>query len=94
MIERAVVFSRGKTIRPEHLQLGSGETDNGRAGELAGLFEFKISEAKEEFFSAYLEHHLKRCYGVVAEFNRQTGITRNRIYEWLKQNGKEADDFR
>jgi DNA-binding NtrC family response regulator len=58
------------------------------------LFELPLKRAREEFERAYLEHHLGRTGGSVAELARLTGMERTHLYRKLKQLGLHPRDLK
>ncbi len=56
------------------------------------LFELPLKRAREAFERSYLEHHLERAGGSVAEVARLTGLERTHLYRKLKQLGLHPKD--
>jgi DNA-binding NtrC family response regulator len=53
----------------------------------SALFEQPLRAAREQFERAYLEHHLQRTGGNVAEVARISEMERTNLYRKLKQLG-------
>jgi two-component system, NtrC family, nitrogen regulation response regulator NtrX len=90
VIQRLLILSHAPEISPVEVEQSLGKT-SARAPSATGaareLFEEPLREARDAFERAYLEHHLRKSGGNVAEVARLAGMERTHLYRKLKQLG-------
>jgi len=85
-VQRLLILNPGEEIT----EVEAEQALSGRppvAGGLDPLFDKPLREARDQFERAYLEHHLARTGGNVAEVARLSEIERTHLYRKLKQLG-------
>ena len=88
MVQRLLILNRGEEVTEAEVEqtLGTPAPVSAEAYPPT-LMEMPLRDAREQFEKAYLEHHLKRTGGNVAEVARMSGMERTHLYRKLKQLG-------
>ncbi|HEY5682507.1 MAG TPA: sigma-54 dependent transcriptional regulator [Sulfuricaulis sp.] len=88
MVQRLLILHRGEEVTETEVEqtLGTPASVSSDAYPPT-LLERPLRDAREQFEKAYLEHHLKRTGGNVAEVARLSGMERTHLYRKLKQLG-------
>ena len=88
MVQRLLILNRGEEVTEAEVEqtLGTPAPVSAEAYPPT-LMEMLLRDAREQFEKAYLEHHLKRTGGNVAEVARMSGMERTHLYRKLKQLG-------
>ncbi|MGA9032750.1 MAG: sigma-54 dependent transcriptional regulator [Sulfuricaulis sp.] len=88
MVQRLLILNRGEEVTEAEVEqtLGAPAPVSAEAYPPT-LMEMPLRDAREQFEKAYLEHHLKRTGGNVAEVARMSGMERTHLYRKLKQLG-------
>jgi DNA-binding NtrC family response regulator len=88
MVQRLLILNRGEEVTETEVEqtLGSPAPVSAEAYPPT-LMEMPLRDARDQFEKAYLEHHLKRTGGNVAEVARMSGMERTHLYRKLKQLG-------
>ncbi|MHB8622471.1 MAG: sigma-54-dependent transcriptional regulator [Sulfuricaulis sp.] len=88
VVQRLLILNRGGEITEQEVEqtLGTPAPVSLEAYPPA-LMEMPLRDARDQFEKAYLEHHLKRSGGNVAEVARLSGMERTHLYRKLKQLG-------
>jgi DNA-binding NtrC family response regulator len=88
MVQRLLILNRGEEVTEAEVEqtLGTPAPVSAEAYP-PSLMEMSLRDAREQFEKAYLEHHLKRTGGNVAEVARMSGMERTHLYRKLKQLG-------
>jgi len=88
MVQRLLILNRGEEVTETEVEqtLGTPAPVSAEAYPPT-LMEMPLRDAREQFEKAYLEHHLKRTGGNVAEVARMSGMERTHLYRKLKQLG-------
>jgi two-component system nitrogen regulation response regulator NtrX len=88
LVQRLLILHRGEDVTEAEVEqaLGAPSPVSPEAYP-PSLMEMPLREAREQFEKAYLEHHLKRTGGNVAEVARLSGMERTHLYRKLKQLG-------
>jgi len=88
MVQRLLILNRGEEVTETEVEqtLGPPAPVSAEAYPPT-LLEMPLRDAREQFEKAYLEHHLKRTGGNVAEVARMSGMERTHLYRKLKQLG-------
>jgi len=60
----------------------------------AALFDLPLRDARDRFEKDYLEHHLKRAGGNVADVAETVGVERTHLYRKLKGLGIDIKDLK
>jgi DNA-binding NtrC family response regulator len=90
VVQRLLILQRGDEISEAEVRqaLGSVRVAADRdAATALSLFELPLREAREQFEKSYLEHHLQRSGGNVAEVAKLSEMERTHLYRKLKQLG-------
>jgi DNA-binding NtrC family response regulator len=93
LVQRLLILNRGPEVSESEVEQALGETPP-EVVAARSLFELPLKRAREEFERAYLEHHLERTGGSVAEVARLTGMERTHLYRKLKQLGLHPKDLK
>jgi DNA-binding NtrC family response regulator len=93
VVQRLLILNRGPEVADEEIEPALGEAP-AEVAAARTLFELPLKRAREEFERAYLEHHLGRTGGSVAEVARLTGMERTHLYRKLKQLGLHPKDLK
>lgn len=91
VVQRLLILNRGPEVAETEIEDALAETPAGAVAART-LFDLPLKRAREEFERAYLEHHLSRAGGSVAEVAKLTGIERTHLYRKLKQLGLNPKD--
>ena len=87
VVQRLLILNRGEEITEEEVEQALG----GRTGTAEALpnalFGLPLRAARDQFEKAYLEHHLARTSGNVAEVARLSEMERTHLYRKLKNLG-------
>ena len=88
LVQRLLILHRGEEVTEAEVEqtLGSPAPVSAEAYPPT-LMEMPLRDARDQFEKAYLEHHLKRTGGNVAEVARLSGMERTHLYRKLKQLG-------
>lgn len=88
VVQRLLILNRGEEVTEAEVEqtLGAPAPVSPEAYP-PSLMEIPLREARDQFEKAYLEHHLKRTGGNVAEVARMSGMERTHLYRKLKQLG-------
>lgn len=88
VVQRLLILNRGEEITEDEVEqtLGAPAPVSLEAYP-PSLMEMPLRDARDQFEKAYLEHHLKRTGGNVAEVARLSGMERTHLYRKLKQLG-------
>jgi DNA-binding NtrC family response regulator len=88
LVQRLLILNRGEEVTEAEVeQTLGGPAPISPESYPPTLMEVPLREAREQFEKAYLEHHLKRTGGNVAEVARLSGMERTHLYRKLKQLG-------
>ena len=88
VVQRLLILHRGEEVsEPEVEQTLGSPAPVSSDSYPPTLLEMPLREARDQFEKAYLEHHLKRTGGNVAEVARMSGMERTHLYRKLKQLG-------
>src|SRR5581483_7633776 len=87
VVQRLLILNRGEEISEAEVEQTLGARP--RAGESLphALFGLPLRTARDQFEKAYLEHHLSRTGGNVAEVARLSEMERTHLYRKLKNLG-------
>jgi DNA-binding NtrC family response regulator len=88
VVQRLLILHRGEEVTEAEVEqtLGSPAPVSSDSYPPT-LMEMPLRDARDQFEKAYLEHHLKRTGGNVAEVARMSGMERTHLYRKLKQLG-------
>ena len=88
VVQRLLILHRGEEVAEGEVEqtLGAPSPVSSQSYPPA-LLEMPLRDARDQFEKAYLEHHLKRTGGNVAEVARMSGMERTHLYRKLKQLG-------
>jgi DNA-binding NtrC family response regulator len=87
LVQRLLILSHGEEVVEDDVQaaLGMARAAGGAAEAIPpALYELPLREARDQFERAYLEHHLKRTGGNVAEVAQVAEMERTHLYRKLK----------
>jgi DNA-binding NtrC family response regulator len=86
LVQRLLILSRGDEIGDDDVSAALGATKIALTAEdiPAALYDLPLREARDHFEKAYLEHHLKRTSGNVAEVAEVVEMERTHLYRKLK----------
>ena len=88
MVQRLLILNRGEEVTEAEVEQTLGApTPVSAEAYPPTLMEMPLRDARDQFEKAYLEHHLKRTGGNVAEVARMSGMERTHLYRKLKQLG-------
>ncbi|HYA36770.1 MAG TPA: sigma-54 dependent transcriptional regulator [Candidatus Methylomirabilis sp.] len=88
LVQRLLILHRGEEVTEAEVEQTFGAPAPVSAEAYPPtLMEMPLRDARELFEKAYLEHHLKRTGGNVAEVARLSGMERTHLYRKLKQLG-------
>jgi two-component system, NtrC family, nitrogen regulation response regulator NtrX len=88
VVQRLLILHRGEEVTEAEVEQTLGSpTPVSSDSYPPTLLERPLRDAREQFEKAYLEHHLKRTGGNVAEVARLSGMERTHLYRKLKQLG-------
>jgi len=88
VVQRLLILHRGAEVSESEVELTLGAPQAISAEAFpTTLMDQSLRDAREQFEKAYLEHHLKRTGGNVAEVARQSEMERTHLYRKLKQLG-------
>ena len=97
VVQRLLILPHGEEISEEEAvqALSAVPTSAPDAGEYpAALFEQPLRVARENFEKTYLEHHLARTHGNVAEVAKLAEMERTHLYRKLKQLGVQPKSLK
>jgi len=86
LVQRLLILGTGEEIGESDVSaaLGAAPVAEWASAVPATLYELPLREARDHFEKAYLEHHLKRTGGNVAEVAEIVGMERTHLYRKLK----------
>jgi len=85
VLERAAVVAGAGPIEVEHLEPGEGaDADPATGGDLSGLFELPLNEAKATFLALYTQRLIDE-EGSIAAAARRAGASRQTLYRLLER---------
>jgi DNA-binding NtrC family response regulator len=86
LVQRLLILSHGEEIGETdvHAALGMAKAAGSVEAIPAALYELPLREARDQFERAYLEYHLKRTGGNVAEVAQIVEMERTHLYRKLK----------
>jgi DNA-binding NtrC family response regulator len=87
LVQRLLILSHGEEVVEDDVQAALGMARAAGAAAEAippALYELPLREARDQFERAYLEHHLKRTGGNVAEVAQAAEMERTHLYRKLK----------
>ena len=90
VVQRLLILNRNEEITEDEVEHTLGTLPAVAVSADAypqALLEMPLREARDQFEKAYLEYHLKRTNGNVAEVARLSGMERTHLYRKLKQLG-------
>jgi two-component system nitrogen regulation response regulator NtrX len=88
LVQRLLILQRGEEVTEAEVEQAlGGPPPVSPEAYPPTLMEVPLREARDQFEKAYLEHHLKRTGGNVAEVARLSGMERTHLYRKLKQLG-------
>ncbi|MHB8742754.1 MAG: sigma-54-dependent transcriptional regulator [Sulfuricaulis sp.] len=88
VVQRLLILNRGGEITEQEVEQTLGTPAPVSLDAYPpSLMEIPLRDARDQFEKAYLEHHLKRSGGNVAEVARLSGMERTHLYRKLKQLG-------
>jgi DNA-binding NtrC family response regulator len=88
VVQRLLILNQGEEITELEVEKTLGGPPPISADAYPpSLMEMPLREARDQFEKAYLEHHLKRTGGNVADVARMSGMERTHLYRKLKQLG-------
>jgi DNA-binding NtrC family response regulator len=93
LVQRLLILNPAATVEEAEVtsQLGEGAA---AAPAGAGPFDLPLKRAREDFERAYLEYHLERTGGNVAEVAKLVEMERTHLYRKLKQLGINPRDLK
>jgi DNA-binding NtrC family response regulator len=94
LVQRLLILNREGEVTETEVRQAMGEMPAVSAAAPRTLFDMPLKRAREDFERAYLEHHLERTGGNVAELARLTGMERTHLYRKLKQLGLHPKDVK
>jgi DNA-binding NtrC family response regulator len=88
LVQRLLIMNRGEEVSEAEIEqaLGAVPAPSGVAGTQA-FFNQPLREARDHFEKEYLEYHLARTGGNVAEVAKLSGMERTHLYRKLKSLG-------
>ena len=88
LVQRLLIMNRGEEVSEAEIEqaLGAAPAPSGAAGTQA-FFNQPLREARDHFEKEYLEYHLTRTGGNVAEVAKLSGMERTHLYRKLKSLG-------
>jgi len=97
LVQRILILGTGDEVSEAETAtaLGSSATE-GRGVDISvspSLYELPLREARDRFEKAYLEHHLKKTGGNVAEVSESVGMERTNLYRKLKGLGIDIKEI-
>jgi DNA-binding NtrC family response regulator len=92
LVQRLLILNREGEVTEAEVRQALGDVTAASAATPRTLFDMPLKRAREDFERAYLEHHLERTGGNVAELAKLTGMERTHLYRKLKQLGLHPKD--
>ena len=88
LVQRLLIMNRGEEVGETEIEqaLGAAPAPSGTAGAQT-FFNQPLREARDHFEKEYLEYHLARTGGNVAEVAKLSGMERTHLYRKLKSLG-------
>jgi DNA-binding NtrC family response regulator len=88
LVQRLLIMNRGEEVSEDEVEqaLGAAPAPTSMAGAHT-FFNQQLREARDQFEKEYLEYHLARTGGNVAEVAKLSGMERTHLYRKLKQLG-------
>jgi DNA-binding NtrC family response regulator len=88
LVQRLLIMNRGEEVSESEVAQALGAAPpSAAAGGASALFNVSLREARDQFEKEYLEYHLARTGGNVAEVAKLSGLERTHLYRKLKQLG-------
>ncbi len=87
LVQRLLIMNRGEEISETEVEQALGAAPAVGPGGAPALFNLPLRDARDHFEKEYLEYHLQRSGGNVAELARLSGMERTHLYRKLKQLG-------
>ncbi len=87
VVQRLLILNRGEEITEAEVEQALGGRTRPAEGLPHALFGLPLRSARDQFEKAYLEHHLARTGGNVAEVARLSEMERTHLYRKLKNLG-------
>jgi DNA-binding NtrC family response regulator len=84
LVQRLLILGPGEEIGETEVSTALGASRPPVTGGTNTLYDLPLREARDHFEKAYLEHHLKRTGGNVAEVAELVGVERTHLYRKLK----------
>jgi len=99
LVQRLLILGSGEEIGESDITAALGAAPvaavvTAAAPPSATLFELPLRDARDRFEKAYLEHHLKRAGGNVAEVAESVGMERTNLYRKLKGLGIDIKELK
>jgi len=87
LVQRLLIMNRGEEVSETEVEQALGAAPAAAPGGAPGLFNLTLRDARDRFEKDYLEYHLQRTGGNVAELAKLSGMERTHLYRKLKQLG-------
>jgi len=89
LVQRLLIMNRGEEVNESEVEqaLGTAPPAPGGAGASQALLNLPLRDARDHFEREYLEYHLTRTGGNVAEVAKLSGLERTHLYRKLKTLG-------
>jgi DNA-binding NtrC family response regulator len=99
LVQRVLILSTGEEIGEAEVGTALGATrpaivEAGGEAVASTLYALPLRDARDRFEKAYLEHHLKRAGGNVAEVAETVGMERTHLYRKLKGLGIDIKELK
>lgn len=87
VVQRLLILNRGNEITESEVEQALGGRPGASESAPQSLFNLPLRSARDQFEKSYLEHHLARTGGNVAEVARLSEMERTHLYRKLKNLG-------
>jgi len=97
LVQRLLILSSGEEISDAEVATALGAAQAGESAATTaapGLYDLPLRDARDRFEKDYLEHHLKRAGGNVAEVAEVVGMERTNLYRKLKGLGIDIKEIK
>lgn len=95
LVQRLLILRRGEEVTADEIEQALGQPTQSQAGAFSEqVFALPLREARDVFEKAYLEHHLRRTDGNVAEVASVAQMERTHLYRKLKGLGISPKSLR
>jgi len=84
LVQRMLVLNRDEDVSAEEIAANVGTRERPSQLYMESVFDLPLREARDQFERSYLEHHLRRVNGNVAELAASVGLERTHLYRKLK----------